>query len=451
MAELRAKAAPVGRRTVESVREEATRQAGLIQQRVSDSRNRASKLKQTSDDLQAAIKSGDIDRVRIISADFKTAHDDMLGNTKDLAEAMAGLGQGFKDIGIALDDIQKLTPEEQSLIDSADALVTRKSAELLTAEQGIIAAEGSWVMKASRVATATAARDRVKSDLDDAKASVGTAKEMAEKRMRDRLQNMSLDQSLQRLQSVTQQIIEIAKDRIGEIETNLGAIESGRVQTFADLQIFSKQVEEGTRVVNDINAQLAELDRSLSDHVENSSEWVAIKDQIETKRNELREAEGDKNKAFTLAQDGQRFIEMYKLQESSQRGLLAFHKIWIATLEEGVKQRTTLFESHLGVIRAAHDQQAMSMVDSVAVETDERITQDAAKHNAAIMGNLLGKIESFPEQVKRMRQITAANAEKVAEFDAGMAKALDAFYKNFGTEHGYDDSGHYGEPQKASA
>lgn len=440
--------------TLETIEKTTADRAQAVRSRMDSQKERTARLKQTAEDLQDALKSGDIDRVKILSANFKSASEDLDSNTKDLAQVMMGLGQGFKDIGIALEEVQQRSADEQKLVDDAHALLERMEGRVSAANTELATAERSFDFLGSRQRAVTAANEAIASatrQRDDAKVGITTAEQLADQRMRDRLQNMSLDQSLQRLQSITQQVIQIATERISEIETNIEAIEAGRIQTVEDLKSYTKEIEEGDSKIAAVKAAIQNLNDQQRELTENSSEWTALQGQIKEKQNELAQVEADRNKAFSLAQDGQRFLEAYAVQEASQRGLLQFHQIWISTLETGVQQRSVLYESHLGVIRAAGDQKAMGMVDAVAVETDERITNDAAKHLGAIQNQMTDKLISMPDQVRRMREITSAMAEGKAAFDQNMDKLRAIFNQNYDTPQGYDDSGSYMPPSEPTA
>lgn len=453
-----AKTAPMQSRlkrglAIETADAAAQKQADAIRQRMASSKESQAKLQNLASDLQSAVARGDIDQVKILSSDFESANRDAQKNAQDLAQAMMGLGEGFKDIGIALQQVQDFTPAELKVISDAKELVERKTAEVAVAQQEVVTAGQKMNLFGVRERAVTAATEKVarlKSELETANLGVKTAEQMSEQMRRQRVESMSLDQSLQQLQSVTQQIVEMAKGRIGEIEGNITAIEAGRIETVEDLKRFAQEVEDGDAAIKQCKAELEGLRAQQGEHIQNSAEWMALKGAVEQKVNELATLESERNKAFTLSQDGQRFLEMYRVQEQSQRNLLQFHSIWIATLEEGVRQRSTLYESHLGVIRAAADQQAMAMVDSVGIESDERITTDAAQHQAAIQRNMLGRLESMPEHLRRIRDVTQATAKSNAEFDAKMSKLLDAFHENFGTKKGYDDAAQYGGESSAA-
>lgn len=429
------------------------KQADQIRQRMEFAKQSQAKLKGVAQDLQDAVKKGDIDQVKILTSNFETANKDAEANSKDLAQAMMGLGEGFKDIGISLRELQEFSPEETRVVTDAKEFVEKMEAEVRVAQDEVVTAGQKMTIFGMRDKAVSSATQKVvekKSDVEAAKKGVKTAEQIAEQMRRQRLESMSLDQSLQQLKVITQQIVEMAKGRIGEIEGNLGAIEAGRVDMVEDLKRYAQEVEQGDVAIAQCKAEVEGLRAQQGEQIENSAEWMTLKGYVEAKINELATIESARNKAFTLSQDGQRFLEMYRVQEQSQRGLLQFHQIWIATLEEGVRQRSTLYESHLGVIRAAADQQAMSMVDKISVETDERLTVDAAQHLGAIRGNALDRLESMPEQLNRLRKVTEGVAKGTADFDERMKKLMDAFHENFGTSKGYDDAQSFA-PEKSDA
>jgi chromosome segregation ATPase len=429
--------------SLETIEQVAAKQADAIRERMQRAKKQTQRLQDTSEQLQEAVKRGDIDQVKIIAADFQSASQDAEQNSQDLAQAMIGLTKGFKDIGIALEEVQEQSEDEKKLVTDAEALVARKESELRVAQDERVRAGTKTNFLGVRDRAVEEAKEKVnqrETELATAKAGVEAAKQLAAQRQRDRLKNMDLEHSLQRLQSITTQISTIAKERVGEIETNLESIQTGRVEMGESLKKLAIDVEAGDQNMKRVNAELSQLLEQQREQTANSPEWTTLEAQIRDKQSELAMVESDRNKAFAASQDGQRFLQMYDVQEQSQRGLLQFHQMWITTLETGVEQRSILYESHLGVIRAAGDQAAMSMVDKVATETDERLTEDAARHLSAIQGNAIDRLKAIPEQVKRLRDIKSASDLKKAAFDRDFNGLLDQFHHNWGTPAGFDDA-----------
>lgn len=345
--------------TVEASEALARSRADALQKRSEASRKSTERLSQINTALQDAISKGDINQIDILNADFKSAQEDAKKNATDLAQAMVGLGEGFKDIGLALAEIQDLAPNEQQVIDDAKEFAASKKAKLEAARIKRAQAEGKTNIlgiRAKAIAAADIEIETAKAESETAETAVKTAEQGAESMRRSRLESMSFEQSLQRMQTVTQRIIEMAKDRIGEIEGNLEAVEVGRHEIVEDLKRYSVEVDEGDKALKQGKAELQGLLAQQTELFDkNSAEWTDLLGQIKEKQNELGTIESARNIAYSRSQNGQRFLEGLGMQEETQRTLLSFHKIWIANLEDSVRHRSTMTDSHLGVIRAVGD------------------------------------------------------------------------------------------------
>jgi hypothetical protein len=187
----------------------------------------------------------------------------------------------------------------------------------------------------------------------------------------------------------------------------------------------------------------------LTSYTENSSEWQDCRDRILKKTRERDDIEAERNAAFMRTQEGQRFIEFNKMEEQGQIQLLAQHKNWISLLQLGTQQRDILYEVHLGLVRGAADQEAMSMIDQVATETDERMATDAGMKTQAMRKNTLDRLNRMPDQVRRLRQITETETQNQVEFERQFSAKIEEFHRNFGTVAGYDDRGAHRSGQPA--
>jgi hypothetical protein len=100
-------------------------------------------------------------------------------------------------------------------------------------------------------------------------------------------------------------------------------------------------------------------------------------------------------------------------------------------------------------VRGAADQEAMSMIDQVATETDERMATDAGMKTQAMRKNTLDRLNRMPDQVRRLRQITETETQNQVEFERKFSAKIEEFHKNFGTVAGYDDRGAHRSGQPA--
>ncbi len=425
---LKSAAAPAGRIDMRTTESQQRARADRFKERSAKAHEQTETLANTREKWKEALASGDIDTLKIVNADFETAARQSAQNSKDLSQMMFAVLEGYKDIGVTIKAAEEFNADEKSIQSSANDTLEKAKGQLVQA-QGM-----QWNLFGRRDKAITAAKEAI----TVAEAAVVMAKQEVEAMRRQRLNSMDLTQSMQLQQAITQELTDVAQDRIAEIESNLTIVQQNVTLTMDTIKTDTAQMEELDKSLGQLNAELGNLNTELGSYVENSSDWQDCRDRILQKTRQRDDVEADRNAAFMRAQEGQRFIEFNKMEEQGQVQLLSQHKTWISLLQMGTQQRDILYSVHLGLLRGAADQEAMSMVDQVATETDERMVVDAAMKTQSMRKNTLDRLKRMPDQVRRLREVTSAEVQNQADFERQFTQAIDEFHKNFGTEAGYD-------------
>ena len=425
--------APTGRIDMRTVQQRQADQTAAFKARSEKAHEQTEKLQGIRSQWEQALAKGDVDTLKILNANFESVRRESAANSKDLSQMMFALLDGYKDIGVVLKNVEELNPAEAKIVSDAEALHERAKGDLVKAQAAqfnIFGIRDRAIAKAQQ-------------DIHTAEEAVTMAKQQAEAMRRERINKMDLSQSMQLQQSITQELTQIAQDRIAEIEANLTAVKENVTATMDELNTDTKALEDQDAKLKQANAELGTLNDELASYQANSSEWQECRTRILNKTRERDDIEADRNATFMKTQEGERFIEFNKMEEQGQIQLLAQHKTWITLLQMGAKQRDVLYEVHLGLVQGSADQEAMSMIDKVGVETDERMATDAAARSQAMRDNTINRMRAIPERVRRLRQITGAENENQAKFEQDFAEAITEFQNNFGTAPGYDDRGSY--------
>ncbi len=420
---------PAGRIELRQVQEEQRDQVSRFKERSAETHAQTERFANVREKFQEALATGNLDTLRILNADFASASQQNAQNTKDLSQMMAAALEGYKDMGISLQVVKEFTAEEQKFIDDAKTTIQKAEGQLVRA-QAI-----GWNIFGRRDRAIAEANTAIST----AKTAETLARQQAEAMRRERLNNMNLEQSLQLMQGIAQEFVNTAQGNIADIEAKLALIGQNLVDTMDEIKVNTAKLEERETALAQANAELTHLNAEFGTYVENSSEWQNCRSQILEKERERNQIETERNTALTLAQEGQKFLEMNRVQQQGATQQLGQHKIWIQLLQMGTDQRSKIIEAHLSLIKHAADQEAMAMIDGVATETDERLTMDAATTTQAMRQGMMKRIQSFPAQIQRMRSITAAEVENQAKFEKDFAEAIEKFRHDFGTEAGYDN------------
>lgn len=435
----RLKQGAAGRMDVKDVLDRSAQTANRFKERTAKARDQTDRMKGIREEMAEAIVAKDIDKMKILNATFAEARADYQKNSRDLSAVMGGLLTGYQDIGVALKAAEQFTADEQKLIDNASALVEESKRKLGHAENDwyILPGGKKRAVKAANEAIATAEN------------GVVTATQMAEALRRERLNNMSIQQSMQLQQGITQELTELAQDRIAGIQENLEEIQVNTDILADQLKTEAKKLEDLDKALEQANAELHTLQEELAGYAQNSSEWQACRDRIRLKERERNHVESDRNATFLRNEQAQVFIESSKIQEDGQRELLAQHKNWIAILQLGAQQRDVQYGVYLDLLKDNADQEAMSRVDEISSETDERVAENTAQIVQSMRDNTMKWMDRAPKRLDNMRKIVGANVEGQAAFEAEVNRRIDEFKKSL--HIGYDDRETYrGEHQPAA-
>ncbi len=446
------KAAPP--KTPQAIVDMANQQAERMRQRSQQATKDTEKLKQIGADLQDALARRDVDQVKILSATFETARASAQATSRDLAQVIKALGDQYKDIGIEIAGLKEFNEEEKKILDDAKELLARAEAGRRVADEGLIKAQQKWStfgIRERAVQAAEADIEAAKSRVDGAQAGVEAAKQLANQKQRDRLSSADMSTSLQRLQTITQQVIDIASGQIGAIEEDLAAVDTGLEDTSSRIEDLTGTLEGLTQSLEGFEANLNILREQLNEHAQGSSERATLEKEIIEKTRERDQTKAEHTKNFLLLQESQRFIEQYKLHATTQRQNLEYQKAWVALLEMAVKERTVLFDSHIGAMQYAANQEAMKTADGVGAETDYTLAGDMAQLAVAGERALIERVERAPEDTKRLRAVLEARTKSRAEFEDRLAKADKLYQQNYGTPEGYDSVVGHREKDSAAA
>ena len=418
----------------------ANSQAERLRQRAELAKDQTAKLRSVQDKMQDALARGDLEQVKALNADFQSVKAACDSTTKDLSQALMALGEEYKDIGIEIAALKEMNVDEKKIIENAEAMVKRTKDVLAEAEK-------MWNIFGRRDVAVKSAKD----DIVTAEQGVETAKELAATKQRERLMNAKLDESLDRLQQITVQAIQIASERVSDIEEDLSIVDSGLSESMVQQQDLTREVEGLDSSLNELESRLGTLNDQMQETQENTEARSNLETLIVQVSGERDRTQAERTKKYMVLQELQRFIEQYKLHRGLQLQTLELQKAWIATLELAVEKRTDIYDSHIGAMKAMADQQAMEGVDKVGVATDEKLAGDALNMMKAGQKAVVERLERAPEDIRRQREIIEAAAQAQADFETRINGVLEMFRKNYGTNPLYDSvKDHRGEGAQAA-
>ncbi|MBI2109446.1 MAG: hypothetical protein HYT93_04740 [Parcubacteria group bacterium] len=407
----------------------ADHQAKEMQERSEKAAQAVEHFETIAKDIQEALSTGDVDRAGILAADLKSARTAVDATTKDIARVMIALGEQYKEIGVSIDALEKLNPDEQKIVDDAEAMFGRAKSDLAKAEKKM------FNIFFGRRDKAIA---KAKKDIESAEAGMKAAQEIASAKQRERLINADLSTSMQRIQACTQIAIDNAVGRVSFIEEDLQSVDAALVEGLAKREELVANIEVLTKNLTNHEAQLATLVAQRNEVQQGTEEAARLETEISEVTKERDKAREEQNKNFMVLQEQERFIEIYKTHVAGQRQFLEHHHAWVATLQMGVKERETIFDSQIGAMQATADQEAMKMIDDVATTVDMKGMEAMAKMITGGQKAILDRIERAPKDLKTLEEISEARAEARANFEKRLDDILEQFSNGYGRDTSYD-------------
>lgn len=406
-----------------------------LRARTEEAEAQAKRLQSAREEWQAALRSGDIDQIKIKSATFESLQRENAKVSKDVAQKTAILAEGFADIGVRLKSLEKLTPEGVELVTSAEATLEGAKGKLVQAQAG------QWNIFGMR----DKAIVRAKEDITTAEEALNLAKEQAELMRREALNSMDIRTSLQTNEAVTQELVEMAQGRIKHLEEQIANVQGSLKATQEDIRSDVDNMAAYKSELDEKRSALSGLRSELESLVEGTPEWRDYRDRVIAMEAEFETAETKHSATLISSKERERFLEMGINQERLLKTALSRQHEWIAILQIGSQNRSVYYESYLAGLQVVAEHDAMQHHDKVAVQIDEDIAMSTAQAEQAAQRAMLERVERMPEQLRRMRQINAASVANRVDWEQRMQVAFRDFITKSREDAGYDNRDTYRE------
>lgn len=365
-------------------------------------------------------------RMQVLQADFENLRAELAAEEQDLSQAVMGLNALMTEMGEEYADLQKLSPEEQKVIDDASAKVSEAERELRRVED----APGWKFIFSSRDKALRQAREGIEA----AKQGVADAESRVKGMARDRLMKADIEQSLQEFMYKVQKTIEIMDARATQIVQQLEAVSVRKAEAFRVKEEAAKVLEELDASLNEKEAEMRAAEEELEALANGSSEYVAKEKEISALRTTVEEIRGRRNEALVLFQSKERFASELDVHEKSQMKLRDNQRAWITLLKSDTEERLITFRSRLEAMKAMSDQDVAQNLDNLGTAIDKSNVDFMAKVGAASDKRRMEMVESQPDRIKRIEEARAAQAEAQARIRDREKEALEKFRERYGID-----------------
>lgn len=365
-------------------------------------------------------------RMDVLKADFDKLRSELTAEEADLSQAVLGLNALMNEMGEEYADLQKLSADEQKVIDEAQEGVSAAESDLRKVED----APGWKFIFSSREKSLREAKDGIQA----AKQGVAAAEAKAKAMARDRLMKADIEESLQEFMFKVQKTIEIMEARSVEIVKQLEAVSIRKSEAFRVKEEAAKVLEQLDTRLNQQEAEMRSAEEQIESLANGSSEYVAQEKALSALRSAVEETRGKRNEALVLFQSKERFAAELDVHEKSQMKLRDNQRAWITLLKSDTEERLITFRSRLEAMKAMSDQDVAQNLDNLGTAIDKSNVDFMAKVGAASDSRRMEMIESQPDRIKRIEEARAAQAEAQARIREREREALDKFRERYGID-----------------
>jgi len=412
-----------------------------LKARISDNKSKdiLSKLNNIEADIEKAVaenRSAEDITNDIINANFKSLNGDVEATEKDLQELMLHLRAMLDNCGGEFATLQELNEQEQALIDRAKKLLDEKTQDLADAER----MSGAWNIlfgyKNRKVNTLT-------KEKSDAITGLKNSEQEANRRYRDRLKNADIGESLNRIISQVQGMVQIVESMILDVEEQIVALKNRKELSFETKEKAAEVMEERKKDLEDLEAQLEQNENELLELPNNSPEYTEQQKKIADLREARAELKGKYNIALGIFQSKERFVDQIVIHLEAQTTTKNNLKQLIGQLKSDTEERVTTYESGLQLMQSATAQEAASIYEEAGVKTDQKLTEIAAKVFVGSEKDRITRVKKHPERMSELHKVLVAMAEATAKYKEQDAKIVEEHSKKFGIDVGETFSHRY--------
>lgn len=418
---------------VEKVKAGSSTVAKSLQEMIAESEQKLDEVisrgKLTEEDIQS-LQAG------IILADLESARTSREEMRVDLGQAMVGLNESLAIIGEnTYVQFGEETEEEKIIVSSAKERLQKADARQRAAEAQVAVAGTKMKLFGIRKRAVDSAQKELSEaniELESAKAGVPAAEQRAKQIARERLQNSTIDDSLE---AYTKMASDVEQVMIQRREDSLAEEEFVRARRETADQIKV----EATEKLKTAEAEVSELEtrvQTLKDELEllqsGTTEFARKELEIRNTSSELEEAQNRRNVALVVSDSKTRYVEELALHEKSLQKLRGNLESWIAALHSAAEERVATFRAVLQQQKMLDDQEVASQLDEVGAETDRRNLEFAAKAVVATDKARAEMMNSLPERMKAVRSVAAGLSAHLKETLEKDKEFLKSFHDKYG-------------------
>lgn len=386
-----------------------------IEQKLEALGSQVEKLKDIRDGKDQEVKK------RILSAKTLTEIQDFQnGRIKDLGDAIYGIKRLTEQIGMNIEELKKLPPEAQKLIDDAHTAVE-------AAEQELEGAKRSYLFKDRKTAAAQAQLDETHTRQEDAYID-------AQRIARERLRNHDLGSKVVLLNAMSNEAGNILENEDKKVQVKLTEVSREKLETFKAKEDAAKTVEILEAQLKECQSELSDAQQGLAAFENGTPEHAAQTELISELSKKFRLLEGERDTALGMYETSESGAYQLDIHEQALIAVSNSLRYWKAILLTAAKTRSTTIESELRIMDGAANQDVAQNIEEVGTERDLESAEYVATV-AGVSGKMrIARLQQHKENMQHLFQIR----EGLAEGHVAEMKMMEEIIADYREAYGID-------------
>jgi len=378
-------------------------------------------------------------REKILSSKFDTLRVAMADDEKDMAKAIYGIQALINGMDDQFQDLIKLTPEEQEIIDDAEKELKNSESALESSKNKLVIEESkdgffARFGKKTRLKNIKQSIVDSKTALKQSQEDLITANKAAKEKQRERLMSAEIEQSIGTLQVMGQKTVDIMNDRSRSVKESLETIKARKEKDFKIMEDAVQRTQKHLAEIEKKETELQNEEIALDSYEVNTEAYVEQSKKVSKLSSELEKVRGNLKVAQAVLDEKTKSTSDLKLFEEGQQKLLSNHRMWIATIKSKLEVNLDKDAAYLEMLQAASDQEVAESVDSLTSEKDLRQNDTVAQIIVASDKAYIKKLQSTPEQMKRRANVQKAIAQHKANLSESEKEILESMKNKYGID-----------------
>ena len=338
---------------------------------------------------------------RILSADFKSVQEQAASDETDFASAMEAIHEVTEAMDVEFKSLVTPNASEIAIVDGAKARVRRLEQDLA---QASLPSFWKSLLKArnqQKVAKLT-------SDLEAARQAITDAESDVQMKVRRRLQEASMEDSVSTYVALSRKTEEIMKKRILELDEQIGVMKDRQVFVLGEKEMTTKKIESLTKELEGRQSEL-ETQQGVLTTLQNGTTEYSTQEQVVSNLNvAVERIRSDREASLSYYQAKEDMLKKIEIAVIATTKLRGRHQARVLRLHSDTEERSRMYPNHLLNMKTMSDQSFDKLIREIGIKTDQNVTEANAQAIVAADNDFLTCIEEHPALLRRTEAVNKA-------------------------------------------